>query len=203
MKLFSSKSNAKRALKKIGEVAFQAADKLLNEVDGQWGFDVTEAELVQVAPSAPVAAEEDSYDIELKKMYGHVNCPECGTHLSNGVGDFEQFVELYGKAKAHKMATHEFQCLACGHDFGPEITAPGTGIKIEKNREERNGVVRPSVGGVCRAVWDYCDAIYAKGTMPKPAIIKEAADKNDWNQNNAVIEMYQWRKFMGIRGRQA
>lgn len=80
--------------------------------------------------------------------------------------------------------------------------AAAKGIKIEKDREEQNGVKRPSVGGACRAVWDVCDKLYADGVMPKPAVIKPIAEEKGWNTNNTVIEMYQWRKFMGIRGRQ-
>lgn len=85
---------------------------------------------------------------------------------------------------------------------GIEQTETGTGIKIEKDRPEQNGIVRPSVGGKCRAIWDACDALHAKGTMPMPKVIKELAQANGWNENNAVIEMYQWRKFNGIIGRQ-
>ena len=81
------------------------------------------------------------------------------------------------------------------------VSEAGTGIKIEKDRPEQNGIVRPSVGGKCRAIWDACDALHAKGTMPMPKVIKELAQENGWNENNAVIEMYQWRKFNGIIGR--
>ena len=72
--------------------------------------------------------------------------------------------------------------------------------RIEKDREERNGVKRPSIGGACRAVWDFCDA--AEGT-PSVKAVKAEAEARGWNVNNASIEYYQWRKFMGIRGRQA
>src|SRR5688572_21089010 len=34
----------------------------------------------------------------------------------------------------------------------PRLTSKG--LKIEKDREQRNGVKRPSAGGACRAVWD-------------------------------------------------
>lgn len=80
--------------------------------------------------------------------------------------------------------------------------APSKGIKIEKDRDEQNGVKRPSLGGACRKVWDACDELYDNGVMPKPAVIKPIAEENGWNVNNTIIEMYQWRKFMGIRGRQ-
>ncbi len=77
-----------------------------------------------------------------------------------------------------------------------------TGIKIEKNRDEQNGIKRPSAGGKCRQVWDACDELYSEGAMPMPDVIKILSDRKGWNVNNALIEMYQWRKFHGIRGRQ-
>lgn len=87
--------------------------------------------------------------------------------------------------------------------FSPakEVTATATGRKIEKDREERNGVKRPSAGGMCRAVWDWCDAHVSDNTIPTAKQVKEAATENGWNANNASIEYYNWRKFMGVRAR--
>lgn len=79
----------------------------------------------------------------------------------------------------------------------------GTGLTIEKNREERNGVKRPSAGGKCRAVWDALDRDVEAGQQPDAKRVKELADANGWNPNNAAIEFYQWRKFNGINGRRA
>jgi hypothetical protein len=81
----------------------------------------------------------------------------------------------------------------------PAATGKTTGLKIEANREEKNGVKRPSAGGMCRAVWDACDAIGPSATAKD---VKKLAETNGWNQNNASIEFYQWRKFNGIKGRQ-
>jgi hypothetical protein len=87
----------------------------------------------------------------------------------------------------------------------------GTGLKIEKDREERNGVKRPSAGGKCREIWDYLDDVYqgdgtgtagSEGVMPTAKMVREASAEMDWNPNNASIEFYQWRKFHGITGRQ-
>lgn len=78
----------------------------------------------------------------------------------------------------------------------------GTGLKIEKDRPEQNGVKRPSAGGMCRAVWDYCDSVRTPdGTAPTVKQVKEYAVAQKWNENNASIEYYQWRKFNGITGR--
>lgn len=83
-----------------------------------------------------------------------------------------------------------------------EAASKSKGLKIEKDREERNGVKRPSIGGICRAVWDFLDGVVAEGSMPTIGTVKFRAEEEGWNINNASIEFYQWRKFNGIRGRQ-
>lgn len=84
----------------------------------------------------------------------------------------------------------------------PTVEATGTGLKIEKDRPEQNGIKRPSIGGKCRAVWDACDEMVAAGTPPTAKDVRAIAEANGWNPNNASIEFYQWRKFNGITGRQ-
>lgn len=60
-------------------------------------------------------------------------------------------------------------------------------------REERNGVKRPGPGK-CLEVWEYLDQ---QGDM-KPNDLKLVAVERGWNANNALIELYQWRKFNGV-----
>lgn len=75
----------------------------------------------------------------------------------------------------------------------------GTGLKIEKDRPEQNGIKRPSAGGKCRAIWDALDEYRAEtGELPTSKTVKELAADSGWNPNNASIEYYQWRKFNGI-----
>ncbi|UQP00357.1 hypothetical protein L0Z36_15930 [Burkholderia multivorans] len=69
--------------------------------------------------------------------------------------------------------------------------------KVE--REERNGVKRPRAGGACAAVWEYLDQ---NGNM-QPKDLKPVAAEKGWNENNALIELYQWRRYMGHSGRAA
>ena len=64
--------------------------------------------------------------------------------------------------------------------------------KVE--RVEQNGVKRPKDGGLCAAVWAWLDA-HPTATI-KDA--KAAATDHGWNANNASIEFYQWRRFMGL-----
>lgn len=84
------------------------------------------------------------------------------------------------------------------------VKRTSNGLKIEKDREERNGVKRPSAGGMCRAVWDFCDEQAERGAenFPTAKSVRAHAELVGWNVNNASIEFYQWRKFHGIRGRQ-
>ena len=84
----------------------------------------------------------------------------------------------------------------------PKEAPKTTGLIIEKDRPEQNGVKRPSAGGLCRAVWDACWAHQeTTGLPPTAKEVKALAEANGWNPNNASIEYYQWRKFNGISGR--
>jgi len=78
----------------------------------------------------------------------------------------------------------------------------GSGLKIEKDREEQNGVKRPSAGGLCRAIWDQLDTMTEAGEETTIKTIKAHAEREGWNLNNTSIEFYQWRKFNGMKGRQ-
>lgn len=61
-------------------------------------------------------------------------------------------------------------------------------------REERNGVKRPAPGGKCAEVWAWLDE-HRDATS---ADVKAHAEKVGWNQSNASIEFYGWRRFMGL-----
>ncbi|MEZ5487361.1 MAG: hypothetical protein R3E75_06905 [Steroidobacteraceae bacterium] len=68
---------------------------------------------------------------------------------------------------------------------GANTKAPAT------ERERRNGVARPRAGGLCASVWAWLD----KHPDAKLADVRAAAEKNEWNVNNATCELYAWRKF--------
>lgn len=157
--------------------------------------------------------------IQLAQDCGHSNCPHCNQHLSNGYWSVDDLVRSnrdngVSKAEIEKInaVTQKFWCMACDAYFGEERTplnlAPKatkapveTGIKIEKNREEQNGIKRPSIGGVCRAIWDHCDAKRAEGSVPKLKDVKAHATEQGWDLVTTSIQYYQWRKFCGIVGR--
>ena len=156
-----------------------------------------------VPQPAPVSGEH----VTGFEEHGLTNCPRCEIHLSNGVNTIDSLVETHGD-KAYDMLGHQFYCMACDFEWGSEVTRPtktgptGTGIKIQKDREERNGIKRPSTGGACAAVWDWCDAVVQHtNTPPTAKEVKAKAAEAGWNANNATIEYYGWRKWMGIVGR--
>jgi hypothetical protein len=107
------------------------------------------------------------------------------------------------KALFPAAAADAAEPVAPAADATPSADATGSGLKIEKDRPEQNGIKRPSIGGKCRAVWDACDAFAQEhGDDPTAKDVKAIAEANGWNPNNASIEFYQWRKFNGIKGRQ-
>lgn len=167
--------------------------------------------------AAVVAAEHDAV---LVAQYGVSNCPHCNAHLSNGAWDSDSLVqshihnhEMKAAVECNEQLDKKFWCMACDTCFGEDRVpmnlaakardvAMGVGIKIEKNREERNGIKRPSVGGVCRTIWDAADEFNAaNGRIPKLKEMKAIATAKAWDLTTTSIQYYTWRKFMGIEGR--
>lgn len=71
---------------------------------------------------------------------------------------------------------------------------PVRATKPKVELQEQNGIKRPAAGGLCAAVWEYLDANPASTAKQ----IREAATANEWNTNNALCELYTWRKFNGM-----
>lgn len=153
---------------------------------------------------ATLTALHDAQDVSVQM------CPHCAIHLSNGhLTPDDEAANMGGttlwEAGQQQM---EHSCMGCGGEWGADrgaYVAPaatvetGTGLKIEKDRPEQNGIKRPSIGGKCRAIWDALDEYRAEtGELPTSKTVKELAADSGWNPNNASIEYYQWRKFNGI-----
>ena len=138
------------------------------------------------------------------------DCPHCGIGLDNGLlhatDESADGKGSYLSQRDPGFLAGEWMCMGCGGHFGQPVTYPepaappaSTGLKIEKDRPERNGIKRPSAGGKCRAIWDAMDA-FAESTGDDPTAkdVRDLAAQHGWNPNNASIEFYQWRKFNGI-----
>lgn len=74
-----------------------------------------------------------------------------------------------------------------------------TGLRIQKVRASANGVTRPSAGGKCAAVWDFCDSVLGStGSKPTVAQVRAWGAAQGYNVNNAQIEYYAWCKHNGL-----
>lgn len=162
-----------------------------------------EMEEVETQEAVVETKELSDFDTDLIKQFGHTNCPNCDTNLSNGVGFHGQVVN--GTKIKHEQ--FEFECLGCGEEFGAPIkkqrpTKASTNYQPFVAREERNGAKRPAKPGLCLSVWLALDDIYKMGEGRIPTIkdVRELAAKNDWNLTNASVEFYQWRKFNYLNG---
>ena len=181
-------------------------------------IEFTKAQLTAAITEAGVAIPRKANLATLTELHNALPvaqqlCPHCGIHLSNGLLHVDDEVanaqngETYRTTRDAAFLEGEYNCMGCGGHFGAPATFDepkadahtGTGLKIEKDRPEQNGVKRPSIGGKCRAIWDALDAYRAEtGELPTSKTVKELAADEGWNPNNASIEYYQWRKFNGI-----
>jgi hypothetical protein len=199
-------------LNEMNKAELRAACKAVG-VKGYGNMDNEAMRAAVAATQEPVVSEQDQ---ALVAECGYANCPHCQVHLTNGFWEVDALVRDHlhngNKAQAGQMnndGTAKFWCMACDEFFG-EVRVPmnltpkakaapvSTGIKIEKVREEKNGIKRPSAGGVCRAIWDFCSA------QPKAPTLKEVkaeAAVQGWDLVTTSVQYYQWRKFSGIVGR--
>ena len=79
----------------------------------------------------------------------------------------------------------------------PVIVPAVIAAPVRPARLEANGVKQPSIGTICRQIWDYCDA-----TKPSAKDLR-ARGAGRLDDVTMTVQFYRWRKFHGIRGRQA
>lgn len=192
---YSSKSKAKagavRAHVELSEVYLGDCAGVM-----KWGYMVAEAAVVEpeAAPAAK-SAEELELEAELEAQVAEIVASEDAEGEPEGDGEVGLFPEANASMFAGIADTLQHTAPAA-HNVA---SASRTAYKIEKDRPMQNGVKRPSEGGLCRAVWDYCWSVDA----PTSKTVKAYAETVGWNTNNAMIEFYNWRKFNGINGRVA
>lgn len=177
-KSYAVKSSARRAAKTAG----LNPDAVIygQDADGQWYYEVeavTETPVVEVTKveetfeEGPVRKEMtfteagDNISVDDKALMdrcGHVNCPHCSIHLTNGIGEHGQ--DVNGKPIKHEKFF--FACLACGGEFGPEITkAP---VKTKTDGFLTEPVKQSTIQKPCSVVWDI--AIKMDGARRKDVI---------------------------------
>lgn len=165
---YSSKSVAVRGFKRAYGEKLEA-DKFIAKGDnGKFGFDK------DAADAALGMADMSEADQDLKFTCGHVNCPDCGIHLSNGISDFEGMIDIHGSEKAafEKGQKHEWMCLGCGGEWGEPIVVKGSkGSKAPTRHYENKSTIDGAVN-FCHALFNELPA----GTRRKDAI-QAAVDK--------------------------
>lgn len=217
-KAYSEKSKAKRALVQVFKVDADKVDAYLTQEGGKHGFylheDGTPSPKVQqnVSETLGEAVVQTAQTRDTSEEDTNLEqSPETGVFPHDEHDEPEHDEEH----SASSPSPSAFAAFALGQLTADSNKTPvaetqrapasTTGLKIEKDRPMQNGVKRPSAGGMCRAVWDALDAYREAngGQIMSAAQVKDLAESKGWNTNNASIEFYQWRKFNGIKGRQA
>lgn len=172
-----AKSNAKRFLVQTAKVA--DFEKYLTQHEEQWGCWLD-------ASGRPVAAalaeSQNAFEAKVAK--------EAQTD--------EQLPEDDGPIVADPFGAFAVSQLAGdgSHKVTPAARpASSTGLRIQKDRPEQNGVRRQSSGSVGDRLWAIYDAAGADITLEQA---KAAAIAAGLSPTSAAIALYNWRKFNGI-----
>lgn len=72
------------------------------------------------------------------------------------------------------------------------LPAAATKTRTSRPQSESSTPKRPKAGGKCAVVWDHLDA------NPTTTVkeLREAATGQGWNLNNAICELYAWRRWV-------
>lgn len=119
---------------------------------------------------------------------------------------------LIAKFPETKVQTPEVQQPAPAAQKTEEVVAPGPrpkvagevvqgkSLKIEKGRPSQNGITKPSVGSICRAIWDALDE---KESIPSFEDVRQLMVKHSWSRNTAFTQFQRWKQFHGVMPRDA
>ena len=211
---YNDKSSAKRGFaRKFKHLDPSAADSYLDKVDGKWGFSVVDDQpvLTNVAPgelkqplgeeAVEAAARVFSVPVEVGESQSLQAAIESG--IEGGEVSEEE---------ADKLGDNDTQRSAFANLITSQLTPtpqPDTAAKpapaaksIQKDREEYNGVKRPSVGTICAQVWDIASAMAKElGRTPTLSEVTKACMSTNINQFTARTQYARWRVFNGITGR--
>lgn len=203
---------AEAAVDTSGEDDFEAgmAQELANRQAAQRQTEghIDEAQHPMLAGKAPAPAPAAlvRHNTDLPKSGDNGKCPHCGKSTRNGK-NVTEYSEM--SPGSQNSTDQQFTCNDCAGEWGPVVdklkrarapSGSSNGLKIEANREERNGVKRPSLGGKCRGIWDVLDDM---GTAATAKQARERLVPAGFDKTTVMVQFYRWRKFMGIEGRQA
>ena len=196
VKFYSNKSNAKRALAKIGaEVLAKADEVLVSGDDDQWGFDTGAAVELQKQLSKPVVKVVEPAKVKaaaIKTEYRYEGqCALCGSHESvtwhnEGVTMFCHACSGVFSAKTGRRVNVGYTRENCN-----------SGYTIEKNRETQNGIIKPSAGTRTIKAWEMFDQLRKEGLLDSKTI-KLTAIQREMNLNMVSAQYVTWKKFHGL-----
>ena len=185
MKTYSSKANARRALKSFGETATANADTLMSQEDGKWGFDPEHVKAYVDGMESGQQEHLDTMKSNAKKQrneedqdlidtYGTQLCPHCNIHLSNGAASEDS------EHPKHEKYLHV--CLGCGEEFGPELEK-----KVAKPQQNHSSINQP-----CREVWTIAEKMREVNPDVKRKEVLEACVKAGIAYYTARTQYQQW-----------
>jgi len=199
----SSKSNAKRFLTNTAKVEASMVDAYLTQVDGAWGCYLdtkgNPVTLAAMAPKAkPAAATKPSARQELAEARSRVNAANAAAKAKPAPAPAEEEVAapvalvfggaLLGQLTGGTVPDH------LKSNKTPDMGDGKTGVRIQKDRPEQNGVRRMSPGTVGDRLWALFDAVGESVTLKQA---REMGEANGMSPTSAGLALYQWRRFNG------
>ena len=135
----------------------------------------------------------------LKKVFN------CTTEVANSLIHMEALEDggrfWFSEAEVNRAANPSI-----AEDKVTTVEVPSAAIvsapqKSKSRSEVRNGVRKP-IKGKCAEIWSTLDDLLAN-ELPTIKHVRDLAQANNWNLNNATIEFYGWRKFHGLNNKKA
>lgn len=191
-----AKSNAKRFL--VTTCKIDNFGDYLTQHDGQWGTwldaEGKPVPAAQVAePAAATATEEDTAPATSASAFAAFAAfaaSQLGGHANEVTAAAAQ-VAATAKATAEEADEEPAPTARAG-------ATSTTGLKIQKDRPEQNGIKRQSAGSVGDRLWALFDSIGKDCTLMQA---KAMAEAYGLSTTSAAIALYRWRKFNGYTGK--
>lgn len=164
----SKESAAINAAKKMGLTEAEAK-AVVGHVGMTYQLDVDAAERILVIrtserlrtiaePHADATLVESAADLDMIQATGYSHCPHCGINLDNGVTDFDGMVDARGSEReALKVMNHEWCCLGCNGEWGPEIARKGAAKARSapiRHYTNKSDAELKEQGGAVKVCWD-------------------------------------------------
>lgn len=182
------KSNSRRFLTKTCKLNEAVLDQYMTQVMGKWGTYIDgEGKPVPHAVAEGTAAPVETAPEVVVEV---VAAPQEET-APPAPDAFGSFALNQLTAASNTQAPADQQTGRAVR----EGTTSTSGLKIEKDRQEQNGMRRRSTGTVTHKLWSMYDAIGRTCTLEQA---KAAASQAGLSTTSAAIALYNWRRFNGI-----